>query len=70
MTKAPIGAVFRHGDEWAAFRVDDGVARLVPVAIGHRGDTEVEVLSGLAMGTDVVVYAGDRVRDGVKVEVR
>jgi HlyD family secretion protein len=70
VTKAPIGAVFRHGDEWAAFRVDDGLARLVPVAIGHRGDTEVEVLSGLTMGTDVVVHAGDRVRDGVKVEVR
>jgi len=69
VTKAPIGAVFRHGDEWA-FRVDDGLARLVPVAIGHRGDTEVEVLSGLTMGTDVVVHAGDRVRDGVKVEVR
>ena len=70
VTKAPVGAVFRHGDRWAAFRVDDGIAHLTPVAVGHRGETEVEVLSGLASGENVVVHAGDRVRDGVRVEVR
>jgi HlyD family secretion protein len=70
VTKAPIGAVFRHGDHWAAFRVDDGVAHLVPLSIGHRGDTEVEILSGLTAGQNIVVHAGDRVRDGVRVEVR
>jgi HlyD family secretion protein len=70
VTRAPVGAVFRHGDHWAAFRVDDGVARLVPLTIGHRGETDVEVLSGLAAGETVVVHAGDRVRDGVRVEVR
>jgi HlyD family secretion protein len=70
VTKAPVGAVFRHGDDWAAFRVDDGVAHLVPLTIGHRGDTEVELLAGLPTGADLVVHAGDRVRDGVKVELR
>ena len=70
VTKAPVGAVFRHGDRWAAFRVDDGVAHLVPIEIGHRGETEVEVLSGLRAGDDVVIHPGDRVRDGVKVQAR
>jgi HlyD family secretion protein len=70
VTKAPVGAVFRHGDTWAAFRVDGGVAHLVPVTVGHRGETEVEVLSGLNAGAQVVVHAGDRVRDGVEVDVR
>jgi HlyD family secretion protein len=65
-----MGAVFRHGDTWAAFRVDGGAARLVPVVIGHRSENEVEVLSGLAVGTAVVVHPGDRVREGARVEAR
>jgi HlyD family secretion protein len=68
--KVAQGAVFRHGDTWAAFQIDDGVARLVPVGIGHRGELEVEVVSGLATGAVVAVHPGDRVKDGARVEVR
>jgi HlyD family secretion protein len=70
VTKLPVGAIFRHGEEWAAFRVDDGTAHVVSLTVGHRGDREVEVLSGLSPGADVVVHPGDRVRDGVKVGAR
>jgi HlyD family secretion protein len=66
----PHGAVFRHGAGWAAFRVEDGVARLGPVTIGHRGDTEVEITSGLSPSSVVAVHPGDRVKDGVRVEAR
>lgn len=68
--KAPIGAVFRQGNGWAAFRLEGSEARLVPISIGHRGETEVEVLSGLDLGDVVVVHPGDRVKDGARVEVR
>jgi HlyD family secretion protein len=68
--KVPQGAVFRHGDGWAAFAVRDGVAHLVPIAIGHRGETEVEIVSGLSEGQSVAVHPGDRVKDGVRVESR
>jgi HlyD family secretion protein len=68
--RVPHGAVFRHGDGWAAFRIDDDVAHLVPVTLGHRGDTEVEVVSGLAPSSVVAVHPGDRVKDGVSVEIR
>jgi HlyD family secretion protein len=68
--KAPQGAVFRHGDGWAVFRIDGGRASLVPVEIGHRGDTEVEILSGLAPGATVAVHPGDRVKSGARVEPR
>jgi HlyD family secretion protein len=70
VVKVQQGAVFRHGDGWALFRVESGVARLVPVVLGHRGDTEVEILSGLGPGAVAVVHPGDRVRDGVRVEPR
>lgn len=68
--RVPHGAVFRHGDGWAVFRVDDDVARLTSVTLGHRGDTEVEITSGIAASTPVAVHPGDRVKDGVRVEVR
>ncbi len=67
--KIPQGAAFRRGDGWAVFRVVSGRARLTPVEIGHRGDTEVEVLGGLDAGAVVVVHPGDRVRDGARVAV-
>jgi HlyD family secretion protein len=66
--KVPQGAAFRRGDGWAAFRVVSGKARLTPVQIGHRGETEVEVLNGLDPGAVLVVHPGDRVKDGVPVE--
>jgi HlyD family secretion protein len=70
VVKVPQGAVFRHGDGWAVFRVDAGVARLTPVKIGHRGETEAEIVSGLAVGAAVAVHPGDRVKDGSSVEPR
>lgn len=66
--KVPQGAAFRHGDGWAVYRVASGEARLTPVRIGHRGETEIEVLDGLEPGAVVVVHPGDRVEDGVRVE--
>jgi HlyD family secretion protein len=65
--KVPQGAAFRHGDGWAVYRVESGRARLMPVRIGHRGETEVEVLGGLEPGAVVAVHPGDRVKEGVAV---
>ena len=70
VVKVPQGAVFRHGSGWAVFRVDEGAARLTPVRIGHRGETEAEVVTGLSPGDLVAVHPGDRVKDGVSVEAR
>jgi HlyD family secretion protein len=68
--RVPQGAVFRRGDGWAVFRVENNVARLTPVTLGHRGETEVEVTSGLREGVAIAVHPGDRVMDGVRVEQR
>jgi HlyD family secretion protein len=68
--KVPHGAVFRRGAGWAAYRIDGGRARLVPVEVGHWGETEVELKSGLDAGAELAVYPGDRVKDGVRVERR
>jgi HlyD family secretion protein len=68
--KIPQGAAFRHGDGWAVYRIDSGRARLTRVQIGHRGETELEVLGGLEPGAVVGVHPGDRVKDGARVEPR
>jgi len=68
--EVPQGAVFRHGDGWAVYRVDDGIARLTPVSIGHRGESQVEIVSGLPTGAAVAVHPGDRIKDGARVEAR
>ncbi|MBC7173739.1 MAG: HlyD family efflux transporter periplasmic adaptor subunit, partial [Polyangiaceae bacterium] len=70
VVRVPPGAIFRHRDGWAVFRVRDGVARLVAVEIGRRADTAVEIREGLEEGDVVVMHPSDRVADGVDVEGR
>jgi HlyD family secretion protein len=70
LNKLPIGAVFRQGNGWATFKVEGATARLSPIVIGHRGETEVEVLTGITPGESVIVHPADRVKDGVRVEPR
>jgi HlyD family secretion protein len=63
----PLSAVFRDRGAWAVYAIEDGRARLRRIELGHRGRLEVEVVSGLAEGQEVVLHPGDRVRDGVEV---
>jgi HlyD family secretion protein len=65
----PLGAVFRQGSGWACYVVESGVARLRSIEVGHRGETSVETTNGLQPGEIVIVHPGDRVQDGVRVEV-
>ncbi len=68
--KVPVSALFRLGDRWAVFVVQDGRARSQIVEIGHRSGVEAEVNGGLAAGDVVVIYPSDLVVDGVAVEPR
>ena len=65
--KIPAGALFRHAEGWAVFRVNAGEAVLRPVRIGHNNGLEAEVLEGLEEGDQVVLYPGDRVGHGVRI---
>jgi HlyD family secretion protein len=65
--KVPAGALFRKDDQWAAFVVADGRARLRMVKAGRSSGTETQVLEGLKEGEEVILYPGSRVRDGQRV---
>ena len=63
-------ALFRDGDRWSVFVVEDGVARLRAVEIGRRAGLATQVTSGLEAGAQVIVSPSDRVADGVAVVSR
>jgi HlyD family secretion protein len=68
--QVPVSALFRQGDEWAVFVMNDAHARLRTVQLGHRNPDAAEVLEGLAEGERVIIYPSDRVQDGVTVQPR
>ena len=54
----------------AVFVVDAGRARQVPVQLGARNGSMAWIRSGLAPGSQVIVYPPATVRDGVRVSAR
>jgi HlyD family secretion protein len=68
--KVPVGSLFRRGEGWALFVVGDGVARLQPVDLGERNDTEAQILGGVSAGQTVVLHPPDTLTDGMRVTVR
>ncbi len=65
--KVPSSGLFRRGNDWAAFVVRDGVAKLVPVKTGRSSGAETQVLDGLKEGDEIILYPGDRIKDGQRV---
>jgi HlyD family secretion protein len=66
----PLAALFRQGDRWATYRLEDGRARLTLLRIGTRGSTQATVLEGIAEEDAVIVYPSDAIRDGIRVIAR
>ena len=65
----PSSALFRHADGWAAFVVEDGIARLREVEIGQRSGLRAEIRSGISAGETVIVHPDDSIEDGVAVDI-
>lgn len=66
--KVPSGALFRHGEEWAAFVITGDRAHLRKVKAGQSSGSETQVLEGLKEGEELILYPGDRVRDGQRIK--
>jgi HlyD family secretion protein len=65
--KVPSSGLFRQGNHWAAFVVRDGRAQVVPVQAGRSSGAEIQVMEGLKEGDEVILYPGDRIKDGQRV---
>lgn len=66
--KVPTGALFRRGQNWAAYVLANAKAELRAVEVGRTSGTEMQILSGLKDGEEVILYPGDRVKAGQQVK--
>jgi HlyD family secretion protein len=66
--RVPLGATFRKGPEWSVFVVTGGRAKWTRIARGIDDGKRVEVLDGLQEGQKVILYPGDRIREGLPVK--
>lgn len=64
----PGSALYREGADWRVFVIENGRAISREVKVGHRTTSEAEVLGGLEAGDRVVLYPGDRVKEGAPVD--
>jgi HlyD family secretion protein len=67
--QVPIGALFRRGNDWMAFIVDNDKAALRRVEITHNNGIAAEVRAGLSQGDTVIIHQPDAVKDGAAVAV-
>jgi HlyD family secretion protein len=65
--KVPVAALFRDGEGWAVFVVENDRASKRAVRAPRRNPTEALVEEGLQPGEPVVVYPSDALRDGARI---
>ncbi|MGE5139717.1 MAG: efflux RND transporter periplasmic adaptor subunit [Rudaea sp.] len=70
LLQVPTGALFRRGNDWMTFVIDEGKARLTKVEIGHSNGIAAEVKTGLREGQRVILHPPDSVSDGASVKPR
>jgi multidrug efflux pump subunit AcrA (membrane-fusion protein) len=69
--RVPHQAVVERGQLEGVYAVGpDGIARFRLVRTGAERDGEIEILSGLTAGEQIVVGGVEKVRDGVRIELR
>ncbi|MGB5557591.1 MAG: HlyD family efflux transporter periplasmic adaptor subunit [Paracoccaceae bacterium] len=66
----PSSGLFRDRGNWAVFVVQDGKAVLTPVEVGHNNGVQAELLAGMEAGAKIILYPGQGIVDGSRVEQR
>lgn len=64
----PGGALYRRGEDWALYVIDDGRAQERRVRVGRRSGLDAEILDGVRAGETVIVHPDDRVSAGTRVQ--
>jgi len=68
--QVPDSALFRHGEQWAAFVVEDGRIHRRTVEVGHRSGLKAQIRDGLQQGQTVVTHPANTLRPGMRVRPR
>ena len=65
--QVPANALFRHGDGWSVFVIEEDIAKLKNVEVGKQTGLAAQILSGLKDGDTVVAHPDETVEDGKTV---
>ena len=66
--QVPLNALFRRGDEWAVFTVDeDNIAHRVMVEVGVKNGNAAQILSGLDVGQTLITHPSELIAEGVTI---
>lgn len=68
-TVIPVGALFRRGEAWYTFIIDNGRARLRQVEVARRSGRSAAIAKGLKAEDQVVVYPPASLTDGAMVRL-
>jgi HlyD family secretion protein len=63
----PASALFRRGEGWSVFAIENGRSRARDVEVGHRNALHAEVMKSLTEGTQVILHPGNQVAEGSRV---
>jgi HlyD family secretion protein len=66
----PASALFRLGDRWALFVMEDDKAKRRVVKVGRRNGLSAQILDGLAEGEAVITHPDKTIEDGIGVKRR
>ena len=68
--QVPVSALYRCGQAWCVFKVDNNRAYLQTVAIGQRNALAASVIAGLESGEQVILHPNEQVEPRRKVRAR
>jgi HlyD family secretion protein len=65
--KVPVSALFRHGQGWSVFGVQNGRAMLREVGVGHRNSFDAEITRGLSPNVQVILHPSNDIQERLRV---
>ncbi len=68
--RVPASALFRKGDGWALFVIENKRAVMKAVEVGHRNGLQAEILSGISEGEMVITSPDDSISEGIRINIR
>lgn len=66
----PTSALFRSGDDWNIFVVENSRAYRRTAKVGHQNAEDSEIFSGINNGEKVILHPPNQLTDGVAVNAR
>ena len=67
----PPGALFRHGENWAVYRINaENRAERTDIQTGLKSDNAVQITHGLAEGDSVILQPDSHITNGSKVKAK